>query len=76
MSVTVNVLFCTMAIDLYISDTLWHVIETLCPNEADHGSSDILPVIFYLGREECGVENLKSTTLRSLGLTTGGGILR
>ncbi|XP_034249865.1 tether containing UBX domain for GLUT4 [Thrips palmi] len=58
------------------ADSLWHVIETLCPNEADDMSSDKLPVIFYLGREESGVENLKSTTLRSLGLTSGGAILR
>lgn len=58
------------------SDSLWHVIETLCPHEADNGPSDILPVIFYLGREEVGFESLKSTSLRSLGLTSGGGILR
>ncbi|KAK3930075.1 Tether containing UBX domain for GLUT4 [Frankliniella fusca] len=58
-------------------DSLWHVVQTLCPNETETNESDeILPVIFYLGREECGIENLKKTTLRSLGLTSGGAILR
>lgn len=52
-------------------------METLCPDEAEvDESAGILPVIFYMGREESGIENLKSTTLRSLGLTSGGAILR
>ena len=59
------------------SDSLWHVVKTLCPDEAEADElADILPVIFYLGREECGTENLERTTLRSLGLTSGGAILR
>lgn len=59
------------------SDSLWHVVKTLCPEEAEADeSAEILPVIFYVGREECGVENLEKTTLRSLGLTSGGAILR
>lgn len=59
------------------SDTLWDVVVALCPAEADETDvSGVLPVIFYLGREECGVDNLKKTTLRSLGLTSGGAILR
>lgn len=58
-------------------DSLWHVVNTLCPNESDvEESNGILPVIFYLGREECGVDNLKKISLRSLGLTSGGAILR
>ncbi|KAJ1529400.1 hypothetical protein ONE63_006183 [Megalurothrips usitatus] len=59
------------------SDTLWNVVGKLCPDEVDtEVSAETLPVIFYLGREECGKENLERTTLRCLGLTSGGGILR
>ena len=55
------------------SDTLWNVIETLSPNEADPESN---PVIIYMRREICGVEALKNTTLRNLGLTGGRAMLR
>lgn len=58
-------------------DSLWHVVKTLCPSESDvEEPGGIVPVIFYLGREEWGIETLKTISLRSLGLTSGGAILR
>jgi len=52
---------------------LWGIVSALCPSETE--SKDI-PAVVYMGQEVSGRENLEATTLRSLGLTRGGAVLR
>lgn len=54
------------------SNNLLEIIKALCPEEADLESN---PVIIYTRRDVQGVD-LESTTLKSLGLTSGRGMLR
>lgn len=60
--------------DFTPSDTLYQVVNTLCPEQLDEHSDDI--VIIYMRNEVIGVEALRSTSLRSLGLTGGRAMLR
>lgn len=53
-------------------NNLLEIIRQLCPEEAD---LDTNPVIIYTRRDVHGSE-LESTTLKSLGLTSGRGMLR
>lgn len=52
--------------------TLASIIEELCPEEADLASN---PVIIYMRTDVQGT-NLATTTLKTLGLTSGRGLLR
>lgn len=59
--------------DFLPADTLWDVIEKLCAEETKRKEN---LVIIYMRNEVYGVEALKSTSLRSLGLTGGRAMLR
>ncbi|GLH11970.1 Tether containing UBX domain for GLUT4 [Gryllus bimaculatus] len=55
------------------SESLWDVVLKLCPDSCVASKQ---PAILYMRQEICGMENLKVTTLRSLGLTSGRALLR
>lgn len=54
-------------------DNLWNVLNQVCPNEINPEEN---LVIIYMRREVYGKNALQTTTLRSLGLTTGRAMLR
>lgn len=54
------------------STTLQDIISKMCPEK---GSSDQNPIVIYMRKEVFG-ESLKTTTLKSLGLSSGSALLR
>uniref|UniRef100_A0A1B6DRQ2 TUG ubiquitin-like domain-containing protein n=1 Tax=Clastoptera arizonana TaxID=38151 RepID=A0A1B6DRQ2_9HEMI len=60
--------------DFWPSDTLLNVIQTLSPEIAS--SSDKIIVVIYMRSEIIGIDNLKNTQLKTLGLTRGSAALR
>lgn len=55
------------------SDSLWDVIKKLCPDELN---PNLNTVIIYMRQEIYGIESLKNTNLKSLGITNGRAMLR
>lgn len=60
--------------DFSPGDSLFHVLSILCPQELNKDTENIVAV--YMRNEIYGIENLKNTSLRSLGLTGGRAMLR
>lgn len=55
------------------NDNLWHILHELCPEEL---TPDKSPVIIYMRQEIYSEDKLKSTVLKSLGLTSGRAMIR
>lgn len=55
------------------TDNLWDIVQKLCPEGTDISSN---PVVIYMRSEVVGVQKLKETTLRHLGITGGRAMLR
>lgn len=55
------------------NDNLWHILHELCPEEL---TPDKSPVVIYMRQEIYSEDKLKSTVLKSLGLTSGRAMIR
>ncbi|XP_046995086.1 tether containing UBX domain for GLUT4 [Schistocerca americana] len=55
------------------TDNLWDIVQKLCPEGTDISSN---PVVIYMRSEVVGVQKLRETTLRNLGITGGRAMLR
>ena len=58
--------------------TLWEATERsgFMKEVPDKAENNVVPVVIYMAKEVIGEENLKKTTLRSLGLTSGRALAR
>ncbi|KAL7728685.1 hypothetical protein ACLKA6_004064 [Drosophila palustris] len=59
--------------DFLPSSTVWHVVQELCMTQLEAYES---PVIIYMRSEVIGVEQMKNTTLKSLGILEGRAMMR
>jgi len=65
-------------LDMAVDASLWQVIEAFEEQEGNPltGTDDVEPVVIFMRDQICGTVRLKKTTLKSIGLISGRGLLR